>query len=63
MADAGQFDGGCLFINGEGCVDAAGGAAFILFAKPKRWPSHESADSNEKRSRLGASTTGPRSAR
>ena len=34
MAGAEQFDGwGCLFINGEGCVDAAGEAAFILFCQ------------------------------
>ena len=36
MAGAGQFDGwGCHLINGEGCVDAAGGAAFYPLAKPK----------------------------
>ena len=57
------FCRGCRFVRAEGCVDAAGGAAFILFAKPKRWPSHERAGSKQTRSRPGASTMRPRAGR
>ena len=57
------FCRGCRFVRAEGCVDAAGGAAFILFAKPKRWPSHERAGSKQTPSRPGASTMRPRAGR
>ena len=64
MAGAGQpACRGCHSMNGEGCVDAAGEAAIYLFAKPKRWPSHERGDSEQRPRRPGASTMRPRAGR